>query len=130
PVLETMGEIVYCGGLGKGQLAKLADNMAGITMGAALVEAVAWGLKAGLEEDKILEVMRRGSSRGWGLENWRYARKAWSDPEKATFVRLGAKDISYALKVGLEVGASCPIAAAACEVQKAAEPKLPMTPKK
>ncbi|MFC1943992.1 NAD(P)-dependent oxidoreductase [Chloroflexota bacterium] len=128
PMLETMGEIVYCGGLGRGQLAKLADNMAGITMGAMLVEAVAWGLRNGLDEDKIIEVMRRGSSRGWALENWKYVRKAWSNPRPTP--SLGAKDISYALKLGLEVGASCPIAAAACEVHKAAQPKLPIGPKK
>ncbi len=69
PVLETMGKnIVYCGGAGNGQVAKVANNMLlGISMiGAA--EAMNLGVSLGMDPKVLAGIINTSSGRCWSSE--------------------------------------------------------------
>lgn len=69
PVLETMGKnIVYCGGAGNGQVAKVANNMLlGISMiGAA--EAMNLGVSLGMDPKVLAGIINTSSGRCWSTE--------------------------------------------------------------
>ncbi|MBK1779740.1 3-hydroxyisobutyrate dehydrogenase [Advenella sp. WQ 585] len=69
PVLETMGKnIVYCGGTGNGQVAKVANNMLlGISMiGAA--EAMNLGVSLGMDPKILAGIINTSSGRCWSTE--------------------------------------------------------------
>ena len=69
PVLEQMGKnIVYCGGAGNGQVAKVANNMLlGISMiGAA--EAMSLGVSLGMDPKVLAGIINTSSGRCWSTE--------------------------------------------------------------
>ena len=57
------------GGSGSGQLTKMVNQIciAGLVQG--LSEAVAFGMKAGLEMNTVLEVIGKGAAQSWQLDN-------------------------------------------------------------
>jgi 3-hydroxyisobutyrate dehydrogenase-like beta-hydroxyacid dehydrogenase len=57
------------GGSGSGQLAKMVNQtaIAGLVQG--LSEAIAFGLKAGLDMEKVLEVIGKGAAQSWQMDN-------------------------------------------------------------
>jgi len=65
PVLEALGSTVtYCGEKpGLAQVAKLANNILSATALIASLEALAMGVKAGLEPDVLLQAINGGSGR-------------------------------------------------------------------
>ena len=123
-VLERIGRITYCGELGMGQIVKLANNMAAIIQGRVAYEAVAWGIANGADEQMLVEHMKNGSANSFALQNWEWLKSFMTDPPPPTYY-VGAKDLSYALQIGHEVGQACPIAALVCELQIIGPPKLP-----
>ncbi len=71
PVLEQLGRnIVHCGGSGNGQVAKVANNMLlGISMiGAA--EAMALGVKLGMDPHVLAGVINTSSGRCWSTDTY------------------------------------------------------------
>ncbi|MFV9473981.1 3-hydroxyisobutyrate dehydrogenase [Advenella sp. RU8] len=69
PVLQAMGKnIVYCGGAGNGQVAKVANNMLlGISMiGAA--EAMNLGVSLGMDPKVLAGIINTSSGRCWSTE--------------------------------------------------------------
>lgn len=69
PILEKMGKnIVYCGGSGNGQVAKIANNMLlGISMiGAA--EAMNLGVSLGMDPKVLAGIINTSSGRCWSSE--------------------------------------------------------------
>ena len=69
PILEHMGKnIVYCGGPGNGQVAKVANNMLlGISMiGAA--EAMSLGVSLGMDPKVLAGIINTSSGRCWSTE--------------------------------------------------------------
>jgi 3-hydroxyisobutyrate dehydrogenase len=69
PLLEAMGKnIFHAGGNGAGQTAKICNNMLlGILM-AGTAEALALGVKNGLDPKVLSDIMRNSSGRNWALE--------------------------------------------------------------
>lgn len=67
PILEPMGQrIVYCGGHGAGQAAKVCNNMIlGISM-IAVSEAFVLGEKLGLSNQALFDVASAASGQCWG----------------------------------------------------------------
>ena len=66
PVFEALGKnIFYLGGIGAGQAYKLVNNMTGRHISAAiqgyLIEGLNFGLKAGLDLQKMIDVMSTGA---------------------------------------------------------------------
>jgi 3-hydroxyisobutyrate dehydrogenase len=123
-LLETMGSILYCGGVGTGEVVKLANNMVAFTNILVAHEAISWGIRNGADEDMLVKLMRMGSAGSWMLQNWEGVRKSWEDPNSPAF-QIAVKDLSIALRIGEEVRHSCPFAALACEFWKAGAPRMP-----
>lgn len=71
PLLEIMGKnIVYCGGAGNGQAAKICNNMMlGIQM-ASVSEAFLLAEKLGLDADKLFNVSSTASGQCWSLTTY------------------------------------------------------------
>jgi len=53
-------------------------------------------------------MIKTGTGSSWPLQNWEFVRSMWTDLPPATFY-LGAKDLSYTLKIAREIGQSCPL---------------------
>lgn len=71
PVLAAMGKnIVHCGGIGNGQVAKVANNMLlGISMiGAA--EAMALGVALGMEPKALAAIISTSTGRCWSMDTY------------------------------------------------------------
>jgi 2-hydroxy-3-oxopropionate reductase len=70
PVLEAMGKnIVHCGPVGAGQTVKACNQiLTGIHL-MAMVEALAFAKKAGVDLEKMLQVTTKGAGTSWALEN-------------------------------------------------------------
>lgn len=68
-VLEAMGKnIVHCGAVGNGQVAKIANNMLlGISM-AGVSEAMALGVALGMDASVLARVINTSSGRCWSSE--------------------------------------------------------------
>lgn len=69
PVLENMGKnIVYCGGTGNGQVAKIANNMLlGISM-LGTAEAMNLGVSLGMDPKILAGIINTSSGRCWSSE--------------------------------------------------------------
>jgi len=124
PVLETMGKITYCGDVGMGEIVKLANNIAGIINSQAAAEAIAWGIKAGASEELLVEMIKTGTGDSWPFQHWEFVRSMWTDPPPVTFW-LGAKDLSYALKIARDMDQPCPLATLTYGLLTLGPPKLP-----
>ncbi|MFC4941943.1 NAD(P)-dependent oxidoreductase [Pseudonocardia sp. GCM10023141] len=79
PVLQAIGRhIVPMGGVGTGQLAKLANNIVSQMTCLGIGEAVRMGVAAGLKGADILAAISAGSGRCWYAEGWP---AAWMDAD-------------------------------------------------
>ena len=70
PVMESYGKtITHIGPSGSGQFTKMVNQIlcAGAIQGAA--EAIAFGLKAGLDMDNVLNAVKNGAAGSWYLQN-------------------------------------------------------------
>jgi 3-hydroxyisobutyrate dehydrogenase len=69
PVLKCMGKnIVHCGGVGTGQVAKICNNLVlGITM-AGTAEAMALGESLGIDPQVLAGIMNTSTGRSWSSE--------------------------------------------------------------
>lgn len=57
------------GGSGAGQLAKMVNQVAIAGLVQGLSEAIAFGQKAGLDMDQVLEVIGKGAAQSWQMDN-------------------------------------------------------------
>jgi 2-hydroxymethylglutarate dehydrogenase len=70
-VLEAMGKnIFYVGGIGTGQIAKLANNLANYANWVGAAEAVALATKAGVKLEKLIEIISVSTGDNWAIRNW------------------------------------------------------------
>lgn len=109
PILETMGKIIYCGGLGTGQVVKLVNNMALMINLQGAYEAISWGIRNGADEKLLVDLMKTGTANSWVLQNWDFVKSMNVAPPPVTFY-LGAKDLEYALRIAQEMEQPCPLA--------------------
>jgi 2-hydroxymethylglutarate dehydrogenase len=69
PVLERLGsKLFHMGPLGAGVSTKLCNNMITITVHALIAEAMVLGTKAGIDPERLYEVLRSSSARSNTLE--------------------------------------------------------------
>jgi 3-hydroxyisobutyrate dehydrogenase len=71
PVLKCMGKnIVHCGGVGTGQVAKICNNLVlGITM-AGTAEAMALGESLGIDPQVLAGIMNTSTGRSWSSDTY------------------------------------------------------------
>jgi len=102
-LLEDLGEkIFYMGDVGKASAMKLIFNMVSPSLVILLGEAINMGIKAGLDVDKVVEVLLEGPLRS-AIE--RYYNKIMNPNPPVTFtLRLMVKDLEYANRFAYELG--------------------------
>ena len=61
--------VTLLGGPGSGQLTKMVNQICIAGMAQALSEGINFGQKAGLDVDKVLEVISKGAAQSWQMEN-------------------------------------------------------------
>lgn len=71
PILEAMGKrIVHCGSVGAGQTVKACNQiLCGLNL-LAVVEALSYAKKAGVDVEKMIEVTTQGAGGSWALANY------------------------------------------------------------
>ncbi|NTB94899.1 3-hydroxyisobutyrate dehydrogenase [Agrobacterium tumefaciens] len=118
PMLKAMGStIVHMGGHGTGQAAKQCNNMLAATIMTATAEAIALGVKNGLDPATLCEVMQTSTGGSNILSKW----NPWPgvDPKapssnayKAGFqMNLMLKDLELAMANAQKTKSSAPMAA-------------------
>lgn len=111
PLLDIMGKnIVYCGGAGNGQAAKICNNMMlGIQM-ASVSEAFLLAEKLGLDADKLFNVSSTASGQCWSLTTYCPvpgpvpASPANNDYEPGFAAPLMKKDMGLAIEAADQLG--------------------------
>jgi 3-hydroxyisobutyrate dehydrogenase len=117
PVLGAMGStITHMGPIGAGQVTKAVNQviLAGTYLGVA--EGMVLALKAGLDARQVAEALSGGAARSWVLEN-RSGRMIDDDYPPGFRIALHLKDVTIALGLAREVGASLPVTALASQIE-------------
>lgn len=97
PVFQTMGKkIVYVGESGKGQLMKLANQIAVAVGMLAVAESLLFAEHAGLDLNLTVETLSTGAAGSWAMENLG-KRIAQGDFEPGFMVQLLQKDLNILL---------------------------------
>ena len=121
PLFEKMGvKIVYVGENGTGTTLKLINNLIlGITI-EAVAEAFVLAAKVGIDPQKVIEITSVGGARTGAMETRgpRMARREFTAHFSANNMY---KDLSSAMKLAEECGASLPAASISMEMLRAAK---------
>lgn len=116
PVLEAMGKnIFHAGEVGAGQVAKICNNMLlGILM-SGTAEALALGVKNGLDPAVLSEIMKQSSGGNWALNVYNpwpgvmEGSAASRDYQGGFLTDLMAKDLGLAWELALGCKATVPM---------------------
>ena len=118
PVFEVMAKhIFHLGGIGMGQAYKMVNGLASISIEAITCECLNLGLKAGLDLQKMIDVLRVSTGNSRNLENLDYrvrSRKLYPAPKTSGAKAsrrdiMRAKDRKLALELAEKVGANTPV---------------------
>ncbi|MFC1905047.1 NAD(P)-dependent oxidoreductase [Chloroflexota bacterium] len=105
PVLEAIGNnIFHIGGIGTGQIVKLANNMISLSSYLATTEAIALAVKGGVDFERLLEVIRTGSGSTYAAQGQTWI--SWYRLKSGTpdHLNITYKDANLALKVSKDLG--------------------------
>jgi 3-hydroxyisobutyrate dehydrogenase len=111
PVMAAYARICrLIGPSGAGQLAKMMNQIciAGLMQG--LSEALAFGQKAGLDGEKVVEVIAQGAAGSWQMVN-RHKTMLKDEFDFGFAVNWMRKDLGICLDAADEIGASLPVTA-------------------
>jgi 3-hydroxyisobutyrate dehydrogenase len=105
PILRTMGKQIFLvGDVGAGHVAKLVNNMMTIVNGLTAMEAMVVGTSAGVDPQKLLEVVEAGTGNSYSLNLFRYVIfKGNFEPAKFA-LSLAAKDLQLSVDFARELG--------------------------
>ncbi len=116
PVLAVLGKtIVFCGSSGAGQTVKACNQVLTAVTVAGISEALALGIKAGVDPAIIVQVLGAGLARCGILEN-RGQRIVRGDFEPGFRIRLHHKDLGIVRQTGRECGSPLPVTAVVSEL--------------
>jgi 3-hydroxyisobutyrate dehydrogenase-like beta-hydroxyacid dehydrogenase len=114
PVLDCMGtDFFHCGELGAGQTMKLINNLLASAIGAASVEALVTGTKAGLALATMLSVLHTTMAWNNQLAIAMPKRSLAGDFQPGFMMKLAHKDCRLALQMAESLGVSAPAGRAA-----------------
>jgi 3-hydroxyisobutyrate dehydrogenase-like beta-hydroxyacid dehydrogenase len=109
PIMSSYGKTIeLIGNTGSGQLAKMINQIciAGLVQG--LSEAMAFGKKANLDMEKVLQVISKGAAQSWQMEN-RYKTMLKGEYEFGFAVDWMRKDLSICFNEAKKNGALLPV---------------------
>ncbi len=105
PYLECMGtDISHCGGVGTGQVMKLMNNMLVFENVSAIAEAMAIATRAGVERERVFEILSRGSADSFVMRKHGSHMTKGEYPDDQFPTTYSLKDIGYALDLAEKVG--------------------------
>lgn len=108
-IISWMGDVskvYHCGALGSGLAAKLANNYLSCTLLLANAEAMAMGIKLGLDRNLLFDVIRNSTGKNWMLENVCPAPGVVPHAPSSNNYKLGFKAQMLSKDVGLAVDAA------------------------
>jgi 3-hydroxyisobutyrate dehydrogenase len=107
--------VFHTGGVGTGQIMKLVNNVIAAGVRAATFEAVALGVKNGLDLKTCVDILAKGTARSYTTE---LALPGLLDPNRKMTFSLGLmhKDVRLATDVASQSGVPMPVASAVREV--------------
>jgi len=111
PLIDCYAQrVTLMGPVGCGQLTKMVSQIcnAGILQG--LAEALNFGVRAGLDMEKVLHVLSKGASQSWQMDNCGLA-MCRGQFDSGFAVDLMRKDLGICLQTGDEIGARLPVTA-------------------
>ena len=111
PVIESYARMVgLMGDVGSGQLTKMVNQIciAGLVQG--LSEGIHFGKAAGLDIEKVIEVISKGAAGSWQMEN-RYKTMNAGQYEHGFAVDWMRKDLAIVLEEARTNGSSLPVTA-------------------
>jgi len=117
PLLAAMGSsIFYFGGIGAGHTAKLVQNMIGIVSAAAIAEGFALAAAAGLDVEKVYEMLASSTSASPALKSMVPKVFARAFDQVNFRLDLAYKDIRQATQLAREMTVPLPAANGATEL--------------
>ena len=109
PVLNVYAKMcALVGAAGAGQLTKMVNQVAIVGLLQGLSEALNFGLKAGLDMDKVISVISKGAAQSWQMDN------RWKTMVEGKFEGFGfasdwmRKDLNIELAEAKQNGANMP----------------------
>lgn len=111
PIIKTYAKMVgHMGDIGAGQLTKMVNQIciAGLVQG--LSEGINFGKQAGLDIEKVIEVISKGAAGSWQMEN-RYKTMNSGEYEHGFAVDWMRKDLGIVLDQAKANGVSTPVTA-------------------
>jgi 3-hydroxyisobutyrate dehydrogenase len=124
PVFAAISpNVFHTGGVGSGQIMKLVNNVIAAGVRAATFEAVALGVKNGLDLRTCVDILAKGTARSYTTE---LALPGLLDPDRKMTFTLGLmhKDVRLATDVASQSGVPMPLASAVREVLQTAISEL------
>ncbi len=124
PLLAVISpNIFHTGAVGSGQTMKLVNNVIAAGVRAATFEAVALGVKNGLDLKTCVEILAKGTARSYTTE---LALPSLLDPDRKMTFTLGLmhKDVRLATDVAAQSGVPMPLASAVREIFQTAMNEL------
>lgn len=114
-LFEAIGnKILHCGEVGYGNVAKLVNNLIACACNAITSEGFVLGVKAGMDPQKLWEVVKASTGNSWYLD--RIPLTVFKgDFEPGFRITLACKDIGLALALGKKFGVSLPVGAAVAQ---------------
>ncbi len=110
PYFEAMGKDIFTiGELGTGLAIKLINNIVALNTAYVFTEALAIGVEADLDVDKIVEVMSASSGKNWCTDNWDIYKMFMSLVlNEPSFQMTAEKDIETAIEWSKELNLNIP----------------------
>ncbi len=117
PMLETFSKHVFhTGEIGSGNVVKLTNNMISLGSSVLIQEALAVGVKAGLDPMKLYEMWNVSSASRWVQGVPRIIENAGAGREPTFTLLLSAKDVGCCVELAREVGAPMTVGSAVSQV--------------
>jgi 3-hydroxyisobutyrate dehydrogenase len=117
PVLQAMGKtITHLGPIGAGQLTKAINQIIVAGTYWSVAEGMTFGVKAGLDMEKVVQAVGGGAAGSWGLTS-RSANMIKNEYPLGFRVKLHQKDLNIALEVARELGVTLPVTAYVQQVE-------------
>ena len=112
PILEIVGERVFhLGEIGRGQVAKLCNNLMSIVNLATVEEALRLAERAGIDEEQMIEIASVSTGESWALHGFGPMRDLMRGRGVTQSIALIArKDVALAVEMAKSLGAEVPIA--------------------
>ena len=112
PVLDVYAKMcVLIGAAGAGQLTKMVNQVAIVGLQQGLAEALNFGMRAGLDMEKVISVISKGAAQSWQMDN------RWKTMVEGKFEGFGfasdwmRKDLNIALAEAKKNGSHMPVTA-------------------